>query len=63
MLEQTRNGVTVRVEGATHQPVSKIDDNFQQLFPIKNQKIILYCARGGRAGQAKEILSNSVTPI
>ena len=45
------------VEGATHQPVSKIDDNFQQLFPNKNQKIILYCARGGRAEQAKEILS------
>lgn len=45
------------IEGATHQPVSKIDDNFQQLFPNKNQKIILYCARGGRAGQAKEILS------
>ena len=45
------------VEGATHQPVSKIDDNFQKLFPNKDQKIILYCARGGRAGQAKEILS------
>ena len=25
--------------------------------PNKDQKIILYCARGGRAGQAKEILS------
>ena len=40
-----------------YDPVSKIDDNFQQLFPNKDQKIILYCARGGRAGQAKEILS------
>ena len=45
------------VEGATHQPVSKIDENFQQLFPNKDQKIILYCARGGRAGQAKDLLS------
>ena len=49
------------VEGATHQPLSKIDDNFQQLFPNKDQKIILYCARGGRAGHLPPLTRSLVS--
>ena len=59
------------VEGATHQPVSKIDDNFQKLFPNKDQKIILYCAHKilvssrelEELDRPKKYFQNSVTQI
>jgi phage shock protein E len=44
------------VEGALHKPHDEIDAGISALLPDKSQHIIVYCARGGRAGKAKETL-------
>jgi phage shock protein E len=44
------------IEGALHKPYDEIDAGISKLLPDKSQHIIVYCARGVRAGKAKETL-------
>jgi phage shock protein E len=44
------------IDGALHKPHDQIDAGITALLPDKSQHIILYCARGGRAGKAKATL-------
>jgi phage shock protein E len=44
------------IDGALHKPHDQIDAGITALLPDKSQHIILYCAKGGRAGKAKATL-------
>jgi phage shock protein E len=46
------------IEGALHKPHDQIDAGISALLPDKSQHIILYCAKGGRAGKARTILES-----
>jgi phage shock protein E len=46
------------IEGALHKPYDAIDAGITALLPDKSQPIILYCAKGGRAGKAKQTLES-----
>jgi phage shock protein E len=46
------------IEGALHKPHDAIDAGITALLPDKSQHIIVYCARGGRAGKAKQTLES-----
>jgi phage shock protein E len=46
------------IEGALHKPHDQIDAGISALLPDKSQPIIVYCARGGRAGKAKQTLES-----
>ncbi len=45
------------IEGDTRIPLSDIADDVPLAFPDKQTPIRLYCARGGRAEQAKSLLT------
>ena len=45
-----------RIEGDPNLPYEKIASTIGELAPDKNREIVLYCARGGRAGVAKKTL-------
>src|SRR5690349_11827428 len=46
------------IEGALHKPYDEIDAGISNLLPDKTQHIIVYCAKGGRAGKAKQTLES-----
>jgi rhodanese-related sulfurtransferase len=44
-----------RIPGAVHLPVDRVRDGVRGLIP-PDKRVIVYCARGGRAAQAADIM-------
>lgn len=45
------------VDGALNLPLDRFVDAYEQVAPDKRQAIVLYCASGGRSGQAVQFLT------
>lgn len=45
------------VDGALNLPLDQFVERYAQLAPDKQQAIIVYCASGGRSGQAAQFLA------
>lgn len=44
-----------RIPGAVHLPLGKVRDGVREVIP-SDRRVMVYCARGGRAAQAAAIL-------
>ncbi|HEU4585135.1 MAG TPA: rhodanese-like domain-containing protein [Gemmatimonadaceae bacterium] len=44
-----------RIPGAVHLPVSRVRESVREVIPA-DRRVIVYCARGGRAAQAADIM-------
>lgn len=45
------------VDGALNLPLDQFVDGYAQVAPDKQQAVVLYCASGGRSGQAAQFLT------
>lgn len=43
---------------AVHLPLNTVEKNFQNLYPNKSTKVLVYCRSGVRAENAKQILNS-----
>lgn len=46
------------VEGALNLPLDRFVDRYAEIAPDRAQTIIVYCASGGRSGQAAQFLAS-----